>query len=291
MVRPKIVTSACLEFEKVRYDGQFIPSRIIRELVPFADFIKVCPENSIGLGVPREPVRIVKKNNEYRLIQHKTERDVTEEMNKFTENFIEKLEDVDGFIFKSKSPTMGVKNIKIYADIKRGSSVVNRCGGFFAGKIARKYKDYPIEEDDRLRNKKIREHFLIKVFTFARYRKAKELKELDVFHKENSLLMKFYNEELYQKTDPKSDNYFEIIKNIFQYPPKSNNVARFFKEIMIDGRGFVEKYKTNKISITTLKELSKVFIKDKKLLDQTFFNLYPEELIMEVDEDRDKNYW
>ncbi len=291
MIRPRIITSACLEFEKVRYDAQFIPSQIIRDLMPFADFIKVCPEHAIGLGVPREPIRIVEKKGEYRLIQHKTNRDVTEEMNNFTNNFVGELSDVDGFIFKSKSPTMGIENIKVYSSIERGSNVVNRCGGFFAGKIIEKYNGYPIEEDDRLRNKKIREHFLTKLFLFARFREAKKENKLEEFHNENSLLLKYYNKQIFHKTDFRNSDYLNDIKEIFKYPPKSTDIADFFGEIMIDSRNLIEKYKKDKISKETLKEVATIFIKDKELLTQTFFNPYPEALIENIDPDRDKNYW
>ena len=81
---------------------------------------------------------MVKKDNEYRLIQHNTNKDVTDDMNNFTSNFIKDIDEVDGFIFKSKSPTMGLKNIKVYSGMK-GSPVIEKCGGFFAGKIADKF--------------------------------------------------------------------------------------------------------------------------------------------------------
>lgn len=291
MIKPNILTSACLEFEKVRYDGQFIPSQIIRDLMPFANFTKVCPEHAIGLGVPREPIRIVEKKGEYRLIQHKTNRDITDEMNNFTSDFIKKLDDIDGFIFKSKSPTMGINNIKVYSSIEKNSNIVNRCGGFFAGKIMEKYAGYPAEEDDRLRNEKIRKHFLTKVFLFARLRSAKENNKIIEFHEENLLLMKYYNKEIFSKTNPKSDNYIEDIKKIFMVPPKSSDVVLFFEEIMSGNKSLIMKYNENKVTEETLKEMAKIFIKDKKLLNQTFFNPFPEELTVTANPDRDKNYW
>ena len=119
-------------------------------------------------------------NDEYRLIQHNTNRDVTQEMNDFSSKFRDNLKQVDGFIFKSKSPTMGVKNIKVYSGMK-GSPVIERCGGFFAGKIAETYQGYPIEEEDRLRNKKIRDHFLTKLFLLAHYRVARKEDDLEAF--------------------------------------------------------------------------------------------------------------
>ncbi len=57
--RPKVVISKCLEFENVRYDGGIISSVFVKKLMPHVDFIPVCPEVEIGLGTPRDPLRIV----------------------------------------------------------------------------------------------------------------------------------------------------------------------------------------------------------------------------------------
>jgi uncharacterized protein YbbK (DUF523 family) len=57
--RPKIVISKCIEFDHCRYDGSLIPSDFVNALKPHADFIPVCPEVEIGLGVPRRSLRIV----------------------------------------------------------------------------------------------------------------------------------------------------------------------------------------------------------------------------------------
>ncbi len=291
MTKPKILISACLEFEKVRYNGQFIPSQIIRDLIPFAEFIKVCPENEIGLGVPREPIRIVKKEGQYRLIQHKTERDVTDEMESFSESFTQNLKEVDGFIFKSKSPTMGTNNIKVYSSIEKGSAVVDKCGGFFASKIANRYRGYPIEEDDRLRNPKIRDHFLTRTFLFSRFREALEKGTLEDFHQQNHLLLEFYNTPFKEKLNLEEEEYFDKIKKITAKPPFSEDIASFFQKFITTSKKDVEKYRDNKITLATLKEISKIFIKEESLLQQTFFQPYPEELLLPADENRDKNYW
>ena len=57
--RPRLVVSKCLEFEHCRWDGQSVTSHIVRNLMPCVDFITVCPEVEIGLGIPRKPLRIV----------------------------------------------------------------------------------------------------------------------------------------------------------------------------------------------------------------------------------------
>jgi len=65
--RPIVLVSKCLEFENVRYNGQLVRSRLVRDLIPMVDFVQVCPECDIGMGVPRDPIRIVKRGQDHRL--------------------------------------------------------------------------------------------------------------------------------------------------------------------------------------------------------------------------------
>lgn len=164
--RPTILVSRCLEFDNVRYDGKLIPSKIVKDFEPYVDYIKICPEVEIGLCIPRDPIRIVKTHGEYKLMQPKTNRDVTKEMDEFTDKFITDLPKVDGFIFKSGSPTIGIRNIEVYSGIK-DAPVIEKDSGFFANKVLEKHPGYPIEEDDRLRNDKIRHDFLTYLFKFT----------------------------------------------------------------------------------------------------------------------------
>ncbi len=290
MIKPRLLISACLGSEKVRYNGQDVPSETVGDLIPFVDLVKVCPEYEIGLGVPREPIRIVKQDGEYRLIQHKTEKDVTDDMNNFSKNFVDKLEDFDGAIFKSKSPTMGLQNIKVYSGMK-GAGVVEKCGGFFAQRVAKKYPGYPIEEDDRLRNKRIREHFYTKLFLFARYRQAKREERLKEFHEKNKLLFAFYNPQIAKEMDVSSHDYLEKIKELMLKTPQSSEIYLFFQNLIEDKDSILERYRRNKISLETLKEVSKFLIKDQELLKQSFYEPFPKELVVTADPDRDKSYW
>ncbi|MDO8842143.1 DUF523 domain-containing protein, partial [Methanocalculus sp.] len=62
--RPTLVVSRCIEFDHVRYNGDMITSDIVASLKPFVTFIPVCPEVEIGLGIPRDTIRIVLKGDE-----------------------------------------------------------------------------------------------------------------------------------------------------------------------------------------------------------------------------------
>jgi uncharacterized protein YbbK (DUF523 family) len=69
--KPRVVISRCIEFEPVRYNGQIISSEFVKGLLPHIEAITVCPEVDIGLSVPRDTLRLVKKGKEVRLFYTK----------------------------------------------------------------------------------------------------------------------------------------------------------------------------------------------------------------------------
>jgi len=108
-VRPKVVVSGCLEFYHCRYNGDMISSPIVANLMEYVDFLPVCPEVELGLGIPRDPVRIVLENGEQRLVQSASGRNVTEVMETFCTDFLNSTGNIDGFILKYRSPSCGIK--------------------------------------------------------------------------------------------------------------------------------------------------------------------------------------
>ena len=70
-----------------RYDGSRINNNFVRNLKKFVDFVPVCPEESIGLGTPRKPIRLVKINGKKSLYQPSSEKDLTEQMTNFIQKF------------------------------------------------------------------------------------------------------------------------------------------------------------------------------------------------------------
>ena len=127
-VKPRIIISKCIEFDNCRYNGQIISSKEIKELIPYVDFIPVCPEVEIGLGIPRAPIRIVFKDNKNKLIQPETQKDVTKEMRNFTSTFLDSQDEIDGFILKSRSPSCGLKDVKIYPGEKQVPPISKSSG-------------------------------------------------------------------------------------------------------------------------------------------------------------------
>ena len=178
MSRPRLVVSACLLGEKVRYDGRSAEDEFVLELSRRCEVIPVCPEVSIGLGVPREKIIVYFEEGRPKLSQPSTGRDLTQEMERFSENLLDSLPPVDGFILKSKSPSCGVSRTKTYRDPK-GEEFLGLTRGLFALEVLRRYPHYPIEDEIRLRDRRRRLLFLAKLFALFKLRTDPEsLKDL-----------------------------------------------------------------------------------------------------------------
>jgi len=196
MPRPRVVVSKCLGFERCRYDGSIIPSPIVDSLREWVDFIPVCPEVELGLGVPRPPLRLVRVDKEVRLLQPDTGRDYTEAMQAFAAAFLNSLPPVEGFILKNRSPSCGIKDVKIYASPEKSPSV-GTGPGIFGKAVRERFPDFPVEDEGRLTNRAIREHFFTVIFSLARLREVVESGQLGAlvdFHTRHKFLLLAYNQ-------------------------------------------------------------------------------------------------
>ena len=134
--KPRVVVSRCLGYEACRYNGEIIDVSWRNELDKLADVITVCPEMHAGLGVPRTPINLYRKDGYIHVNQDETGLDVTKVLEKASEDFLSNQGKVDAFILKSKSPSCGLDTTKImWGDsIEIGS-------GVFAQKAMEKYCD------------------------------------------------------------------------------------------------------------------------------------------------------
>ena len=301
MRKPKIVVSECLYGTKCRYDGQGYNDKVIQSLKDYVDIQTVCPELAIGLSIPREPIRIEmnKENEEYRLIDYNSKNDYTNQMTEFSEEFINGLDDIDGFILKSRSPTCGLKDAKVYY---RGNkcSIRSNENGFFLQKIIDKYDYLPIENEGRLKNYNIRDNFFTRISFINNLKNNKNIIE---FHKNNLLLLKSYDEESTNEvSDILNENrmedqvhqYKEKVLNIVSNQRKKENklsiiikVFEKYKNMLNEEEinmfnGLIESYENQRIPFSTLEVVIKMYatrFKDKDILNQTFFYPYPENII------------
>lgn len=310
--KPILVVSRCLGFEKCRYDGSTEPNEFIEKLKKYVHIITVCPEVECGLSTPRNTLRIVEINNTKELVQPKENKFLTDKMNKFSKEFLDKLENVDGFILKCKSPTCGVKDAKVYTTLEKGSAI-RREKGFFAEEVLRVFPYLPVEDEGRLTNFKIREHFLTRIFVLSDFRNIKSdynFERLKRFHLKNTLLFlaysqkyskaldnliycnsienvdtifkeyEFYLHRLLEKAPRYTSNINVLIKSLEQFSDKITKHELQFIWNTID------KYKNAYVPFSVPLYLVKSYVirfELHNLLDQTFFMPYPEELVLVSD--------
>jgi uncharacterized protein YbgA (DUF1722 family)/uncharacterized protein YbbK (DUF523 family) len=164
---------------------------------PHVEFVSVCPELEIGLGVPRDPVRIVSSGGELRLVQPRAGADLSEKMNSFSAAFLGGVGEVDGFLLKTRSPSCGIGDVKIYP-AKEKAAAIGKAAGFFGGAALERFGDLAIEDEGRLKNRRIREHFLTKLFALARWRQVRaagKMSHLVSHHASHKLLLMAYSEK------------------------------------------------------------------------------------------------
>ena len=176
--RVRIGVSACLLGAKVRFDGQHKRDGfLVDELGPLVEWVSVCPEVEVGMGVPRESVRLVAGPGSGhaatpRMLGTETGADWTDRMNLFAASRVRALarEELSGFVFKSKSPSCGMEGVEIFAGAEAGAPLHTRGAGLFAAALARAFPQLPIEEEGRLHDRALRENFVERVFAYARPR-------------------------------------------------------------------------------------------------------------------------
>jgi uncharacterized protein YbgA (DUF1722 family)/uncharacterized protein YbbK (DUF523 family) len=168
----RVGVSACLLGQPVRYDGGHKRDLYVMDtLGQYFEFVPVCPEVECGLGVPREPMRLVGDPDAPRLVTIKSGLDHTEKMQTWAAGRVAELagENLCGFIFKAKSPSSGLTRVKVYNE--KGSPA-ERGVGLFARAFVDRFPLIPVEDEGRLHDDKLRENFIERIFTLTRWRAA-----------------------------------------------------------------------------------------------------------------------
>ncbi len=195
--------SSCLLGEQVRFDGGHRYDRYInRRLADFLEFRPFCPEVAIGLGIPREPVRLVRTAHGVRVrsVQNPAI-DVTDRLTASGNRLASSMADVCGYIFKSRSPSCGMERVKTW----RESGLPDRSDGTgaFAQAIMRAHPNLPCEEEGRLNDPDLRDNFIERVFTWYRWRQLLHggitPARLVEFHTSQKLSVMAHNQAAYRR--------------------------------------------------------------------------------------------
>lgn len=302
MARPKIVLSRCF-IEPVRYNGGVVSDEFVEKLKKHVDFVDFCPEFDIGLGVPRQRLIILIKDSRKILYQPDTGKDLTDQMVQYVSKVTESLRDIDGFVLKSKSPSCGVASAKLFSE----SAVIGKTDGFFAEAVKTRFPYLPVEDEGRLRDKGIREHFLTRIFVFSDLRtllSAPSQRALVDFHSRHKYLLMAYNQRMLKELGQLVANAdIPIGEKISRYserfylalcrkPSRKQNlnalthmIGHISKRLSKAERGHInellDKYRNGLIEVNVLTELLRNFafrFENEYLLFQKFLEPYPAEL-------------
>lgn len=165
--RLKVGISACLLGIEVRYNGGHKESRLCSQsLAGYFDFIPLCPEVAIGLGIPRATIRLV---GDPAAPQAEGGRmpsgEMSEALHTYGQRMAAELPDLSGYIFMQRSPSCGLERVKVYQP--NGNPADQGGRGLYAAAFCAAHPDLPVEEDGRLNDPVLRENFLTRVYVYA----------------------------------------------------------------------------------------------------------------------------
>ena len=167
-----IAVSECLTGAPVRYDGGHRASAWPGDaLADLYEFRPICPEVGIGLGVPRASIRLVGAPGAPQAVGvEDPSLDVTERLRAYADARLPELGEVDGYIFKARSPSCGLRGVPLHAGPEAPPTPAGR--GIFAARIAEARPELPLEEGENLFDAGALESFVTRTFVHAFWRRT-----------------------------------------------------------------------------------------------------------------------
>lgn len=198
--RIRLGISSCLLGQRVRYDGNHKHDHYITDtLGRHFDFVPVCPEMAIGLGVPRPPIRLVGDADALRAVGvDDPALDVTRKLEAYGHRMGRALEGICGYILKSKSPSCGMERVKVYG----GPVAAKKGRGIYARALMEAQPLLPVEEEGRLGDPDLRASFIERVFIFQRWQQLETAgitaARLVAFHTDHKLALMSHHPAAYR---------------------------------------------------------------------------------------------
>ncbi len=258
-----IAISECLVGGEVRHDGGHKRSSLPHDkLEGLFAFQPVCPEVGIGLGVPRDAIRLVGDIDTPRAVGARDSTfDVTAQLTEFANLQLPLLKDVDGHIFTKNSPSCGLFRVKVYRGENMPPDPKGR--GIYAAEIARERPDLPVEENGRLLDPVLRENFVTRTFVHAHWRallaKGVTAKALIAFHSAYKYLVMAHSISQYRQlgrllanlstdVEPIAKAYFAQLMQALSQPASRGGHANVLSHL----QGYVK----DQLSSSARKELA-----------------------------------
>jgi len=235
--RPRVGISACLLGQKVRYDGGHKRDPFLVDVLGNSvTYVPVCPEVEVGMGTPREPIRLERHGTRIRLVGVESGADHTDAMTRFADRRAAALEalDLSGYIFKKDSPSCGLEKVRVFA---RSGAATRSGRGLFARGVMDRLPLLPVEDEGRLADPRVRENFLGRVLAYRRLKKFFDRRWTP------EMLARFHAVEasLHLAHDSKARAELGRIAARSKSRPPTETVARYIKRTLaaLEGRTFL----------------------------------------------------
>ncbi len=313
--RPRIGVSACLLGEPLRYDGGHLRNEFLTQtLAPHVEWTPVCPESEVGMGTPREPVRLVDDGSgPLRMRGVRSDSDHTGAMRSWASCRVEELAGLGlhGYVLTKNSPSCGLFRVKVYP--AEGGPAVRTGRGLFAEALTRRFPLLPAEEQGRLHDPRLRDNFIERVFVYQRWTALLEgpraPSALVAFHTAHKFTLMAHAPTLYREAgrvvaragsadwDVITDEYGRVLMRAVERlttTRKHTNVlqhaAGFLKQTLDAGdreelADAIERYRTGKAPLfaplTLLRHHVRKAGNPEWLAAQTYLHPYPDELMLE----------
>ena len=201
-----------------------------------------------------------------------------------------------------------MKDVKVYSGSAKAGAV-SKIPGFFGGAVVDSFPDLAIEDEGRLRNFNIREHFLTKLYALASFRKVQNegsVSELIQFHTANKLLLAAHSQKesrilgnivanrenlgFAEQARLYRNHLAEALKRPPKYTSKVNvlmhSLGYFSDQLSHDEKAYflqnIQRYKERRIPFSALLAMLQSWIArfgEEYLRNQTFFEPFPDDLI------------
>jgi uncharacterized protein YbbK (DUF523 family)/uncharacterized protein YbgA (DUF1722 family) len=202
--RPRVGISSCLLGDEVRWNGGHERHAFLADVLGArVEWVRVCPEIEIGLGVPREAIAFVRAGERLDLIGAETGRDVGRTMRPWAADKAAALGDASlcGYVLKARSPSCGLAGARVYetlADLRADGPFERGPRGLFAEALVAAHPGLPIVDEGAFDDRAGREHFVERVFAHSRLREMEDLAE---FHARHELQIVSHSAEARRRLD------------------------------------------------------------------------------------------
>lgn len=307
----RIGISSCLLGEKVRWDGGHKHQHFLTDTMgPFVTYVPVCPEVEIGLGIPRETIRLQQGSEGVRLVGTKSGADHTQAMREWAAGRLEEIAGLGlcGCVLKKDSPSCGMERVRICS----GKGMPEKSGrGLFAEALLARFPLLPVEEEGRLNDPWLRENFLERVFAYRRlcglFAAPWRVGDLVAFHSREKLFLMAHHPPAYSalgrlvasaKGRPRGqveggyrEGFMTGLKHLATVKKNTNvlqHMAGYFKHVLgaeekAELHGAIEDYRRGLVPLVVPLTLLRHYVRLHKvayLAGQSYLEPHPKELML-----------